>query len=152
MPATLLAGYYRPYVLFNFNGVPEVPVSPPAYNTESSGLFPVTNSFRVVGPSTLLLPIVRVGKPESRRLFWTLLTDELSDGVRGVQAIEDRGKFGVGSRIVTQSDTFIVPRTDSSGAPISYRLEPFALTVSVSDGATPMPRIPTLPFVLHSGS
>jgi hypothetical protein len=152
LPATLLPGYYRPFLQFYFVGVPELPAPTSPYNGQSSGLFNVTNSFRLTGPNTLLLPVIRVGAPQPPRMFWTLLTDELSGGTRGVQAVEDAGKFGVGSRIVTQSDTFILPRTDSTGSPIPYRLEPFALTVSVSDGSTPMPAIPSIPFRFPSGS
>jgi hypothetical protein len=145
LPATLIAGYYRPYIVFSFTGVPNVPFDPP--------VLLVNNAARLWGqPLALLLPIIRVGASQPPRLFWTLLTDELSGGTRGVGAIEDRNRFAVASRIVTQSDTFIIPRSDpDTGNPIPYRIEPFALTVSVSNGANPMPSIPLIPFRFPSG-
>jgi hypothetical protein len=146
LPATLLAGFYRPLVIFTFSGVPVEQGAP--------ALPLVNQAFRLAGqPQTLVLPLIRVGAPRPPRLYWTLLTDELSNGTRGVQAMEDRGSFAVASRIVTQADTFIIPRTDpATGSPIPYRLEPFALTVSVSNGSTPMPSIPSIPFRFPSGS
>src|SRR5207244_7618502 len=83
------------------------------------------------------LPIVKVGSPAAPRFFLTMLTDNLSNGTRGVGAIEDRNRFGVSSRILTQSETFIIPRADSAGKPISYRLEPFAPTVAIADRSYP---------------
>ena len=153
LPGDLLEGYYRPYVYMYFVGVPELAVQPSPYNSQSNGLFNVGSSFRLPGPQvSLLLPIVQVGNPKPPRLFWSLLTDDLSNGTRGTTAREDQSSFGVASRIVTQSDTYIVPRSDpATGTPISYRLEPFALTVSVSNGSTPMPSIPIVPFCFPSG-
>jgi len=143
LPDDLPAGYYRPRIQFNFAGIPSF--GPP--------LRTVNNAFRILNESTsLLLPIIRVGNPAPPRLYWTLLTDDLSNGTRGVTAIEDRARFGVASRIVTQADTFIVPRTHpDTGNPVVYRLEPFAPTVSISNGSTPTSSIPIIPFRFPSG-
>lgn len=98
------------------------------------------------------LPLVRVGKPAAPRLFVTLLTDTLSNGTRGTKAREDRGRYGLAQRIVTQSHVFVVPRSDPwSGQSLSYRLEPFVPEVSLGDrGLPPVP--PTIPFRFPSGS
>ncbi|MDA2929987.1 hypothetical protein MYX84_08595, partial [Acidobacteria bacterium AH-259-O06] len=98
------------------------------------------------------LPVIRVGDPAPPRLFWTLLTDTLSNGTRGVGAVEDRERFALAPRILAQSETFIIPKVDSaSGAPLTYRLEPFAPTVSRGDrGVLPAP--PLIPFQFPSGS
>ena len=41
-----------------------------------------------------------------------LLADTVSNGARGVRAIEDRGRFGIGFRIATSAETLVVPRLD----------------------------------------
>lgn len=159
LPSNLLPGYYRPYVAFtSFNGVPNVPATQvswsPQYTADDSAVAETNGTDRLWPlPSALLLPIIRVGDPAPPRLFWSLLTDELSaDGTRGTDAIEDRGHFGTASRIAFQADTFILPRQDpDTGNPIRYRLEPFALTVSVANHIHP-PGIPIIPFRFPSGS
>ncbi len=77
--------------------------------------------------------------------------DTLSNGTRGTRAIEDRDRFGVASRILTQSETFIVPRLDpASDQAFTYRLEPFAPTVSLDNQLPPGP--PLIPFRFPSGN
>jgi hypothetical protein len=101
--------------------------------------------------STVALAILEVDNPPVPLLHWTLLVDDLVGGARGVIALEDRGRYAVGSRIITESDTAIIPRLDArTGEAISYRLEPFALTVSVGDRGIP-PSVPNIPFRLPSG-
>lgn len=101
--------------------------------------------------STIPLAVVEIGEPAIPTLHWTLLADDLAGGARGLIAFEDRGRFAVGSRIVTESDSGVIPRLDPrTGEPNSYRLEPFALTVSVGDRAVP-PSIPNIPFRFPSG-
>ncbi|MCH6545826.1 MAG: hypothetical protein IH796_07470, partial [Deltaproteobacteria bacterium] len=141
VPADLPAGYY---VLLGTMGFPD-PVL---------GEFPNDIMIHVdkVGLRFPYLPVIRVGDPAPPRLFWTLLTDTLSNGTRGVGAVEDRERFALAPRILTQSETFIIPKVDSaSGAPLTYRLEPFAPTVSRGDrGVLPAP--PVIPFQFPSGS
>lgn len=144
IPGDLLAGFYRPFIRFFFDGVPtESPPSRPIIGIDKLSRRPYNGMY---------LPIVRVGSPAPSRLFWTLLTDTLSNGTRGIRAREDQGRFGIASRILTQSETFIVPRIDATtGRPLRYRLEPFALTVTVGDrGVAPHP--PLIPFRFPSGS
>ena len=150
LPVDLPAGYYRPYVAFSFEGVPaqEAP-NITLIGVDAAGRVPFNNrNIRI----SMYLPIVRIGEPAAPGLFWALLTDTLSNGTRGVRAIEDRGRFGLASRILTQSETFIVPRADAAtGEPFTYRLEPFLPTISLGDRGTP-PNPPLIPFRIPSGS
>ena len=65
--------------------------------------------------------------------------------------MEDADRFGVAQRILTSSDTFVIPRLSAaSGQPLTYRLEPFVPAVGVgSDGRIYSPDIP---FRFPSGS
>ncbi|MEE9182370.1 MAG: hypothetical protein V3U33_07395, partial [candidate division NC10 bacterium] len=141
IPTNFLAGFYRPLIRFFFDGVPvEFPPGRPILSVELSRR-PI---------DTLHLPVVQVGNPTAPRVFWTLLTDSLSNGTRGARAVEDQDRFGLASRILTQSETFIIPRVDpASGEPLTYRLEPFAPTVSLSSRRAPGP--PLIPFRFPSG-
>ena len=141
--ADLPPGYYRPVLSFFFEGVPaECPPTRPILLVDKPGIH---------ADNTMYLPVVRVGNPAAPRVFSALLTDTLSNGTRGVGAGEDRGRFGVAARILTQSETFIVPRLNSaSGEPLTYRLEPFAPTLSRGDRGIP-PTPPLIPFRFPSG-
>lgn len=133
LPGDVPAGYYVPVVSFVFEGVPEE--SPPS-------------RFIIMGKNvrrdlrTAYLPAVRIGSPAPPRIPSMLLVDTLSDGMRGVRAIEDRSRFGLAPRI-RMNETLIVPRLDGSGQPLTYRLEPFLPTVSLFlDGGLDLPLIP----------
>ncbi|MGH9855011.1 MAG: hypothetical protein ACREBD_34710, partial [Blastocatellia bacterium] len=79
-----------------------------------------------------------------------LLADTASNGSRGVRALEDRGRYGFSPRVTTQSETFVVPRSDPrTGQAITYRLAPFAPGVSLGEGG--LPREPRVPFRFPSG-
>ena len=145
IPDGFLAGFYRPLVCFSFDGVPKE--SPP-----SLPLFTRIDSIGRRGqvPACMHLPVLKVGNPAPPRFFWTLLTDTLSNGTRGVGAVEDRGHFRVSSRVLTQSQILIVPRVDAASGE-TYRLEPFALSVGVGDRGDP-PNPPLIPFRFPSGS
>lgn len=145
LPASLPAGHYRP--LINFWGLHDV------IPTESPASRPITMIDRANRRMTsgVYGPLVRVGTPAPPRLFAAMLMNTLSNGTRGVRAREDHGRFGIAPRILTQSETFIVPRVDAvSGVSLRYRLEPFLPTVSVGDQAPPS--IPIVPFRFPSGS
>ena len=130
LPSGLVPGFYRPFLAFKFEGVPPETVSGPWPPIDGGGREPTVHA----SGSSLYLPIIRVGSPAPPRLFWTLLTDDLSNGTRGTRAIEDRNRFGISSRVLTQSETFVVPRVDSAtGRPLTYRLEPFAPTISLAN-------------------
>ena len=143
LPSDLPAGHYRPFLSFYFPDMPtEEPLSQPLIELLGQS------------PDVLVLPIVTVGNPTPPRLDWMLLLDTLSNGSRGVVAVEDADRFAIAQRILTQSETFVVPRLGSaSGHPLTYRLEPFVPTVSIdksSDGNPP--NAPRIPFQFPSGS
>ena len=142
LPPDLPAGYYRPFLSFIFPDMPqEHPSSRPSLelfgrNTES-----------------LVLSILKVGNPAPPRLDWVLLLDTLSNGSRGVVAVEDSDRFGIAQRILTTSETFVLPRLGATGRPLTYRLEPFVPTVSLSGNSSGNPpNVPRLPFQFPSGS
>ena len=144
LPSDLPAGYYRPYLGFDSPGMPAE--DPP------SRLF--TDRLRLNFDNTVYLPTIKVGSPVPPRLDWVLLLDTLSNGSRGVVALEDADRFGIAQRILTTSETFVIPRMDAaSDQPLTYRLEPFVPTVSLvesSFGGLPNP--PRIPFRFPSGS
>ncbi|MGH9853271.1 MAG: hypothetical protein ACREBD_25815, partial [Blastocatellia bacterium] len=145
LPANLPAGYYRPYLIFFFEGVPLEQPSQPMLQTNNT-------ERRPAGPFSLHLPVIRVGQPATPRLFWTLGADTLSNGSRGVRAMEDRNRFAQAPRLLTQSETFIIPRINpDTRQPAVYRLDPFVLTQSVGDRGVP-PNPPLIPLRFPSGS
>ena len=150
LPANLPAGYYRPFLSFDFNLNATSTSQADISSIDRADRRPM--NFTEIGPKSLYLPVTKVGTPALPRIPWTLLIDTLSNGTRGVRAVEDRDRFGVASRILTQSETFIIPRLAAqTGEKITYRLEPFALSVSVGDRETP-PALPLIPFRFPSGS
>ena len=147
-PLELPDGYYRPQVVMIATGVT---------TTSAAGQTGVATRIdsaarRIDNYTYGLLPVVKVGNPAPPRLYWTLLANNLSQGARGVTAVEDRDRFALANRIVTSSERFVVPRADSrTGVPIRYDLEPFALTIAVSDSGEAI-NWPTIPFRFPSGS
>ena len=102
---------------------------------------------------TFVLPIIKVGSSTPLRLDWVLLLDTLSNGSRGVVAVEDTDQFGIAQRILTTSDTFVIPRLGATGQPLTYRLEPFIPTVSLANNSSgSLPNPPRIPFQFPSGS
>jgi uncharacterized protein (TIGR03437 family) len=145
IPQDLPHGFFRPVIALHFYNVPTEGVSPTVVTVNRGGRDPRAND------ESMLLPIVRVGDPAAARLPWMLLADNLSEGTRGVRAVEDRTSFGLANKIPMQSETFIVPRLDPvSGRPVTYRLEPFAPTISLGVEQVP-PSVPLLPFRFPSG-
>ena len=147
LPASLPAGYFRPFLDFNFHNVPIDSSSPRV-------LADVNPFIRGLNPpnSYVYAPVIRFGSAGAPRLPWLLLADTLSNGSRGVRAAEDQTRFGLSQRILTESETFIVPRLDpTSGKPATYRLEPFAPTIAAGDRGDP-PNFPLVAFQFPSGS
>ena len=144
LPLDLPAGYYRPFLSFYF---PEMPLeNPPSRSVIRLVHFAGRGAF-----DEAPLSIIRVGNPAPPRLYWPLLLDTLSNGSRGVVAMEDASRFGVAQRILTPSDTFVIPRLSAaSGQPLTYRLEPFVPTVGLGNRDIPSP--PRIPFRFPSGS
>ena len=143
LPLDLPAGYYRPFLNFWF---PDMPAENPPSRS-------VTRKIHDSGRGSLFeahLSIIRVGNPTPPRLDWVLLLDTLSNGSRGVVAVEDAARFGVAQRILTSSETFVIPRLSAaSGQPLTYRLEPFVPTVGLGERDIPSP--PRIPFRFPSG-
>ena len=140
LPPDLPAGYYRPFLHFDFPGMPiENPPSRSVIVSDSGR----SSKFEA------RLPIIKIGSPAPPRLYWTLLLDTLSNGSRGVLAVEDADRFGVASRILISSETFAIPRLGASGQPLTYRLEPFVPTVGLGRGE--VPSSPRIPFRFPSG-
>ena len=143
LPSDVPAGYYRPFLQFYF---PEMPRENPPSR-------PFVDNF-VQDSGALVLPIITVGNPAPPRLDWVLLLDTLSNGSRGVVAEEDADRLGIAQRILTTSETFVIPRLGAaSGQPLTYRLEPFVPTVSLMNGSGQQPpNVPLIPFRFPSGS
>ena len=149
LPSNLPAGHYRPFITLDFALSATASGQAAIVLVDRADRRPI--NFTEFGPKSMYLPITKVGDPAAPQIPWTLLTDTLSNGTRGVRSVEDRNRFGVASRILTQSETFVIPRVDAeTGKTITYRLEPFALSVSVGDRGTP-PAIPLIPFSFPSG-
>ena len=143
LPPDLPAGYYRPFLAFDF---PDMPTENPP-SRDRLGTRQQTGNL-------LVLPIIKVGQPAPPRLEWSLLLDTPSNGSRGIVAEEDVDRLGIAQRILTSSDTFVIPRlSPASGQPLTYRLEPFAPTMSlVIDAEGGLPNSPRIPFQFPSGS
>ena len=147
LPPDLPAGYYRPFLEFFF---PEMPAEEPPSRSIIQLVQPAARS----SVSDARLPIIRVGSSAPPRLYWTLFLDTPSNGSRGVVAAEDADRFGIAQRILTTSETFVLPRLGAaSGQPLTYRLEPFVPTASLGNGVVGgLPASPRIPFRFPSGS
>lgn len=140
VPAGTQPGVYRPRLVLGFQGIPLG-----------------TSNNRTLRPGFIYgttmggdLPFIRIETSATPRLLWTLLTDTLNNGSRGTIARQDKGNYDLISLTVFQSDKFIIPRVDGrTGAPITYRLEPFLPLIALSDRGTP--NSPLVPFSLPSG-
>lgn len=94
---------------------------------------------------------INVGKVSPPRLYSTLLMNTFSNGVRGVVAQEDIGKFGISGHLITNTARLIVPlMNDSRTATAEYNLEPFIPLTAYSNKAWLHP--PKTPFKFPSGS
>jgi len=143
LSADMPSGYYRLLLDFFFDGYPneEAPSRPQV-------LLDSANRDRA---SAMSLPPIRVGAPAAPRLFWTLLTDTLTEGTRGAMALEDERCCAMTAIVQIPSKHLVVPRIDErTQTPIVYRLEPFAPMISAGDrGLTPTP--PAVRFRFPSG-
>ena len=144
LPPDLPVGYYSPTLDFFSPDIPTEPLT-------DRQILPTASQL----PHTLHLPIIKVGNPAPPRLYWALLLNTLSNGSRGVLAEEDADRFGVAQRILTPSETFVIPRLSAaSGRSLTYRLEPFvpAMSSSISTDTFGSPNSPRMPFRFPSGS
>ncbi len=143
IPADLPPGTYRPVLYMFVNNVPvtkdweRATVSYLTYHQEQGVLPP--------------LLIAEDGEPiPERQVVWNILMNDLSQGQRGTSPRETADFFRPSSFIIQQSAPYIIPAVDPlSGAPITYRLEPFLPMISFSDREAPTP--PQIPFDLPGG-
>jgi len=141
-------GYYRPLLSFLPRGLATESAPRPGIMSRFDHINRRRNDLRPNG----LLPVIRIGNPQPPRLHWTLLANTFSQGTRGVTAAGERDRFGVSTRIAMPSDRFVVPRIDAhTGAPIVYDLEPYAMTIAVSNKGEAI-NPPAIPFRFPSGS
>ncbi len=91
------------------------------------------------------LSILPRGLAAPMRLATLLLVDQLGQTDRGVQADEDA--WGWTNAIAWQAPLHVTPRTDATGAPIRYLLDPYLPQVLLTDrdGAAPRLLRPVLP-------
>jgi hypothetical protein len=96
------------------------------------------------------LPPLTVGAPGPPRIPWTLFGDYPVNGHRGVQALEDIGRYQMLTRTILPPHRAVVPMLDAlSGAPITYRLEPGSNWLSATDRRFPNPSV--IPLNLPGG-
>lgn len=79
------------------------------------------------------LPLVRIGDAKPPELPVTFLNEEPSwgsAGIKGVQANEDKPRFGLASRRAAQGPYVASPRDPITGAARTYLFEPFLPTVA----------------------
>jgi hypothetical protein len=138
VPIDLPEGVYRPEADLILADVPLGSGVPVAV---------VWNAFaeRIVGLPTLVL-----GDAAQPRLPLVLFGDELLNGNRGVQALEDVGHYQMVTRVLYPPRQVIVPRLDErTGQPILYQMEPYSNWLSSTDRRLPNP--PHIPLLLPSG-
>lgn len=141
LPANLPPGLYRPELSVE---IPDITLRKPVVGTLE--IFSLIKEF-----GSGYLPPVQVGQIERSKLIWALLTDTFSQGTRGTVALEDRGRFGISSKIIHQGERFIIPMVESgTSEPITYRLEPFLPMIANADRG--LPNSPTISFKYPSGS
>lgn len=143
VPASLEAGYFVPIVSVNIGGIAQQQRHFDALPTPGGHPAPSWGS---------PLPVVKIGAPSAPRIACVLALDDLTNGLRGSVALEDRGKFQVASHVAIGSDVTVLPPIDQrTGETLRYRLEPFAPMISYStNGQVAYP--PRLAFKFPSGS
>ena len=144
VPADRNAGWYLPRLGAGVSGIP----TPPLDTSVARTTF-VSQMRGLAGK--ILLPPIRVGSPAPARIPAVLLAVDPIEGRRGVVALEDRDRYALANHVTTSSDLFVAPRTDPrTGAQLHYRLEPFLVTMGVTDRGGPASP-PLIPFRLPSG-
>jgi len=94
---------------------------------------------------------ITIGEVKRPRLYSALLMNSFSNGSRGVVAAEDKGKFGISGRLVTNADSLIVPPSGKSDTnTITYNIEPFIPLTAYSNKE--WISNPKVPFKFSSGS
>ena len=153
LPPDLPAGYYRPFLAFQLSRIC-LAEHPPS---RSSTL----RIIHLCGPGFAVdeahLPIIRVGNPAPPRLYWPLSA--------WIRSATDRAESwqwktptasGVAQRVLTSSDTFVIPRLERGlrpAAPLSPRTVcPHRRTRANGSGDEIPSSAPSFPFQFPSGS
>ena len=137
LPADLVEGVYQPAMALGLMDIPmtdTMPLIKVWYNQDT----------------TPTLPPISIGEIVPPHIPWTLLANYSVNGHRGVQALEDEGRFAMPTRVVTLPHQVVIPRLDArTGQPLIYRLEPGSHWLSGSERRQPNP--PRIPLALSSG-
>ena len=142
LPSTMPGGHYVPAFGWTPNGV---------FGNTMTGPPQGSPRYQQGVTSRNLGPVVQVGDPSPARVPWVLLGNQLDNGNRGVVAREDRGKFEFGHKVTYNADRLVIPKTNTQGQPISYRLEPYLPTISHQIGGPNRPVPPLVTFVFPDG-
>lgn len=136
IPASLPEGIYLPSVIV----VGNIP--------QQSGL-PTLISW-LQNAEVAQLPPLRVGEPATPRIPWTLLSNYTVNGLRGLQAVQDEGRYAMPDRVRFSPDLVVVPRLDErTGEALVYHLDPGSQWLSGSDRRPP--QAPRLTLDLQAG-
>ncbi len=144
LPATMPAGTYVPAFNWQPNAV---------FGTMMGGAPPPQGQqrFQQGVTSRNFGPAVRVGDPTAARVPWVLLGNQLDNGNRGTTAREDVGKFEFAHKAVHNASRLVIPKTNTQGQPLSYRLEPYLPTISHQIGGPNRPVPPLVAFKFPDG-
>jgi len=136
IPNDLDEGYYRPEFYFQ----PSVPLS----NQVPQAIVWMQSAQVARG-----LPILRVGDAAPPRIPWELFANELVNGQRGVNAIENTARHAMVPRVSIPNHRSVIPAVNErTGEPITYHLEPASVWLSNTDRR--LPTTPHIPLLLPS--
>jgi hypothetical protein len=145
IPANFRPGYYLLRVAAAPQGVPVPPLDESVRQTTFVSQLRGRENIATVA-------VVRIGEPAAPRFPALLMLNDSVEGHRGAIAVEDRGRYAPTNHIATAADATIVPRTDPrTGAARRYNLEPFTLSLGVSDRGGKLSG-PLVPLRFPSGS
>ena len=137
LPVSLTEGIYLPKMHWISSDMPlslDLPLFRPWYHMSE----------------VTLLPPITVGEPAPPRLPMVLFPDYLSNGQRGLQAYEDRGKFQMINWVTFPSAQLALPRLDErTGELLTYSLEPASNWLALTDRRVPNPLY--IPLQLPAG-
>ena len=85
-------------------------------------------------PPIAHLPILHVGVVNEPHIPWILLGNYPVNGLQGLVALQDAGKYNLVNRVIYPPAVKVIPRLDErTGEPLVYRLEPGSNWLSSTD-------------------
>jgi hypothetical protein len=145
IPANFPPGYYLLRVGAAPQGVPVPPLDESVRQTTFVSQLRGRENMATVA-------VLRIGEPAAPRFPALLMLNDSVEGHRGAIAVEDRGRYAPTNHIATATEATIVPRIDPrTGAARRYNLEPFTLSLGVSDRGGKLSG-PLVPLRFPSGS